>query len=191
MCKLPVQIQAEFISWMTFAQIFTSCIFGSFDLQSTGGHKIPLVLLSVKKVGTGHFPLVCYFVFLPIHLPSDICMWHFGKYRCIIDADSLSINGHFRQVYIFFCCCSNSHFVGQSDTVLTLRWPEELLQFQLAELFSNSFPWLLGHVANFIQLLCFSQKMGTFCWESEVCPLYVLFILHLRSSWGRMSYITS
>lgn len=88
---------------------------------------------------------------------------------------ALYILGHFWQHYIIFVVVSIAHFVGQSDSVLTLRWPKELLQFQLARLFSSSFPRLLGHLANFIQLPCSIQKMGTFCWEQSVSSLHTVY----------------
>lgn len=158
-----------------------------------------------KKSGDWTFSTGLFSVFVPIYLCSNIFMWHFGKYRCIIHADSFVclkkafVFGKFDPIYswtflttvYFFSCCFSNLLVGQRDTVLTLPWPKKLLEFQLAGLFSNFFPWLLGHAANFMQLLCFSQKTGTFCGEREVCPLYILFILYLRSPWGRMFYITS
>lgn len=208
MCKLPEQVQAEslYCGW----NFHFLCIWKFWHPEHwraknssctcRGGEEDKR-----KKSGDWTFSTGLFSVFVPIYLCSNIFMWHFGKYRCIIHADSFVclkkafVFGKFDPIYswtflttvYFFSCCFSNLLVGQRDTVLTLPWSKKLLEFQLAGLFSNFFPWLLGHAANFMQLLCFSQKTGTFCGEREVCPLYILFILYLRSPWGRMFYITS
>lgn len=206
MCKLPVQIQAESsyhgwhlhrISLLVHLEVLTS--------RTLENITFLLYFFLWKKQGLDifHWFVFCFFFSHPLTLRHlHVAFWQIQVYDscwffCLLEEGFCLwkiwlylFMGTFNNYTFFFFSVPIAHLVGQSDTVLT-HWPKELLPFQLAGLFSKCFPWLLGHVTNFIELPCFSQNMGTFCWESEVCPLYVLFILHLRSSWGRISYITS
>lgn len=213
MCKLPEQVQAEslYCGWnlhrcslLMYLKLLTS--------RTLESEKFPLYFFRgggrTKKEKRWGLNIFHWFVFcLCSHLLTlqhfYVALWQIQVYNscwffCLLEKGFclwkiwpyLFMDIFDNSVYFFFCCFSNL-LVGQRDTVLTLPWPKKLLEFQLAGLFSNFFPWLLGHVANFMQLLCFSQKTGTFCGERKVCPLYILFILYLRSPWGRMFYITS
>lgn len=77
---------------MTFTQIFISCIscFKLWISRTLENVKF-LLYFSVKdktkqKSGDWAFSTVFVIFFLPIHLPLDVYVWHFGKYRCVIHA---------------------------------------------------------------------------------------------------------